>query len=128
MEINGIINIPTKTLERFFRLWLDFTKPLHKLTEKEIKVTACILKYRHELSQKISDPVLLNEILLNVDSRTKIREECDVSLQYFQVMLGELRKKKVIVNNTINPKFIPNFNVEEKKFKLLLHFDWEDEQ
>ena len=116
MEINGIINIPAKTLERFFRLWLDFTKPLHKLTEKEIKVTACILKYRHELSQKISD------------SRTKIREECDVSLQYFQVMLGELRKKKVIVNNTINPKFIPNFNVEEKKFKLLLHFDWEDEQ
>ena len=124
-KVNGIFPIPAKTLGNFYKLWLEFIRPLHNLTSKEIEVTASILKHRYYLTQKISDPVLLDEILLNSDSRIKIKEDCNITSQYFQVMMGELRKKRVIIDGTINPKFIPLIRTGEGKFDLLLHFEWD---
>jgi hypothetical protein len=37
--------------------------------------------------------------------------------------MGKLRKSNVIVDNKINPKFIPNIDEESGNFKLLLLFD-----
>lgn len=127
-KVNGIFPIPSKTLSNFYKLWLDFIRPLHNLTSKEIEITAGILKHRYYLLQKINDPALLDEILLNSDSRQKIKEDCNITSQYFQVMMGGLRKKGVIKNNTINPKFIPLIRPGENKYDLLIHFEWPDEK
>ena len=63
-------------------------------------------------------------MVMNEDTKKKIREECGISSAHFQVIMGKLRKNKVIVNGRINPKFIPNIGEDENGiFQLLLLFD-----
>jgi len=55
--------------------------------------------------------------------KRKVREECNIKLPNFQVIMGKLKKNKVIVNGKINPKFIPNVTEENGYFQLLLLFE-----
>ena len=118
---NNVIRIPTSA-EKFFKYWILFTRPFHNLTEKEMDVTACILKYRYSLSKVIMDEDILDMMLFGEDTRSKIRAECNVSSAFFQVILGKLRKVGIIKEGKINPRFIPNFK-ESEAFKLLIYFD-----
>ena len=60
-------------------------------------------------------------------TKRKVREECNISLAHFQVIMGKLRKSKVIENGKINPKFIPNIVEGDNNFTLLLLFELKDE-
>ena len=120
-KANNVIRIPT-SVDKFFKYWILFTRPLHNLTEKEMEVTACILKYRYNLSKVIIDNDVLDVMLFGEDTRNKIKAECGISSAFFQVILGKLRKVNIIKDNKINPRFIPNFKSNED-FKLLLYFD-----
>ena len=120
-KANNVIRIPT-SVDKFFKYWILFTRPLHNLTEKEMEVTACILKYRYNLSKVIIDENVLDVMLFGEDTRNKIKAECDISSAFFQVILGKLRKVNIIKDNKINPRFIHNFKKVED-FKLLLYFD-----
>jgi hypothetical protein len=40
--------------------------------------------------------------------------------------MSKLRKSKIIVDNKINPRFIPNVKEENGNFKLLLLFTFDD--
>lgn len=57
------------------------------------------------------------------DTRRAVREECKLSLPHFQVIMGKLKKNKIIINKRINPKFIPNITEENGNFQLLLLFE-----
>lgn len=57
------------------------------------------------------------------DTKKKVREECQINLPYFQVIMGKLRTNNIIVNNKLNPKFLPNLEDENAPFQLLLLFD-----
>lgn len=118
---NNILGIPT-TLDNFFRYWVDFLKPLHHLTDREVDVITAFLKKRYELSKDILDPVKLDKYLMSEDTKAEIREECKISSAHFQVIMGKLRKSKIIVNGNINPRFIPNLKENEGVFQLLLLF------
>jgi hypothetical protein len=120
---NNIVRIPCSLSKDFFKYWFVFLRPFHNLTDREIDVVVSFLKKRFELSQKISDTDILNKVLMGEDTKRQIREENNISLQHFQVIMGKLRKKNIIVDNKINPKFIPNIQEESKNFKLLLLFD-----
>jgi hypothetical protein len=122
-KINNVIRIPTSIDTNFFRYWLDFLKPVHNLTDREMDIAACFLKMRHQLSYKISDDELLNQVLMNEDTKKKIRQECNMSLQHFQIIMGKLRKNKVIVDNQINPKLIPAIREEDNTVALVLYFE-----
>jgi hypothetical protein len=37
--------------------------------------------------------------------------------------MGKLRKSNLIIDNKINPRYLPNINEENGSFKLLLLFD-----
>lgn len=118
---NNILGIPT-TLDDFFRYWVEFLKPLHRLTDREIDVATAFLKKRYELSKSILDPNMLDKFLMSEDTKAEIREECNVSSAHFQVIMGKLRKSKIIVNGNINPRFIPNIKEEDGIIQLLLLF------
>ena len=47
---------------------------------------------------------------LSEETKRKIREDCNITLAHFQVIMGKLRKNKVIIDNKINPKLIPNID------------------
>lgn len=116
-----LVKVPT-TLDDFFKTWLIFLKPYHELTDRQIDIAACFLKHRYELSTVIKDERLLDENVMSESTKRKIREECDVTNAHFQVIIGELRKHKIIVNGAINPKYIPALKENAENFSFMLYF------
>lgn len=121
---NNIIRIPASLEGSFFRYWFEFLKPFHKLTDREIDVIASFVKHRYQLSKVVKDEEILDKVTMSEDTKKKIREDCNITLPHFQVIMGKLRKNKVIIGNKINPKFIPNITEEEDYFSLFLLFDF----
>ena len=124
---NNIITIPT-TLNDFFRYWVEFLRPLHHLTDREIDVITAFLRKRYELSKVILDPIKLDKYLMNEDTKAEIRDECNISPAHFQVIMGKLRKSSVIVDGNIHPKFIPKIKDEKEAFQLLLYFQPKEDE
>lgn len=122
-KVNNVISIPTPTESSFFRYWLEFLKPFHKLTNRETDVLASFLKYRYRLSKVVSDLDILNKLTMDEDTKRKVREECGITQAHFQVIMTNLKKSKVIENGKINPKFIPRIGEDAGNVQLLLSFD-----
>lgn len=120
---NNIIRIPCSMDKSFFRYWFLFLEPFHKLTDREIDVITSFVKQRYELSKVIKDSTILDKVTMSEDTKRKVREECNITLPHFQVIMGKLRKNKVIIDGKINPKFIPNIDEESGTFQLLLLFE-----
>lgn len=127
MEANNVVRIPTSLNGNFFRYWFQFLEPFHNLTHREIDVASEFLKYRWELSKVIKDEDLLDKIVMNSDTKKQIRERCNLTLQHFQIILGKLRKSKIIIDDKLNPRFIPFIKEDSNKFNLLFTFDLTDE-
>ena len=105
-------------------MWFMFLKPFHHLTDREMEVITCFVKHRYELSKVIADSEILDKVTMSEDTKSKIREECGMALPHFQLILSKLRKNKIIVDNRINPRYIPNLVEENGSFKLMLLFDF----
>lgn len=127
-KATSVVRIPTSLETTFFRYWFDFLVPIHKLKNREIDIITSFLKYRYELSKVIKDPKILEEVTMSEETKRKVRLDCNIKQPHFQVVMGKLRKYKVIVNNRINPRFIPNVTPEDPNFKLLLLFDFNAEK
>jgi len=121
---NNIVEIKTRLDTDFFRWWCVFLRPLISLTNREIDVIACFLKQRFELSKSITDPVILDTVVMSNDIKRKVIEECQITQEHFYVVMSNLKKSKVIVNDMINPRLIPNIRIDEKTgyFQLLILF------
>lgn len=59
------------------------------------------------------------------DTKKKVIEECGITQEHFYVVMSNLKKGRVIVNDVINPRLIPNIRVDEKTgyFQLLILFN-----
>jgi hypothetical protein len=126
-RVNNCIRIPVSLDYQFFRTLVEFLAPLHHLTNREQDVLASLLKNRFELSYSISDEGLLDKVLMSEDIKAKVKEECNVSDAFFQVILGKLRKENVIIDGRINPLLIPKrLNKDDKYFTLLLLFEFNE--
>lgn len=124
--VDNVLSIPTSLKGKFFKHWFKFLLPYHNLTDREMDIAAAFLLKRYELSKVISDTNILESVLMSDDTKRGIREACDVKHQHFQVIMSKLRKAKIIVDNKINPRFIPNVKEENGNFKLLLLFTFDD--
>lgn len=120
---NNVIRVPC-TLDSLFRYWLNFLTPFHNLTDRETDVAAAFLKERHRLSKVILDNELVDRTLMSEESQRKLRQECGLTNQHFQVIKSKLKSKKFIVKDVINPRLIPNIDEMIKSFQLLLVFDY----
>ena len=127
-EVDNVINIPTSLKGKFFKHWFKFLLPFHGLTDREMDIAAAFLLKRFELSKVISDVNILNSVLMNEDTKREIREMVGIGHQHFQVIMSKLRKTKVIIDNRLNPRFIPSVKEENGNFKLLLLFSFTDEK
>lgn len=123
-QVDSIVRIPCKVDGKFFRYWFEFLTPFHNLTEREMDVITSFVKQRYELSKVIKDNEILDKVTMSEDTKKKVREECDISLPHFQVIMGKLRKNKVIIDGKINPRYIPLVDEENGSFKMMLLFDF----
>lgn len=123
-QVDSIVRIPCKVDGKFFRYWFEFLTPFHNLTEREMDVITSFVKQRYELSKVIKDNEILDKVTMSEDTKKKVREECDISLPHFQVIMGKLRKNKVIIDGKINPRYIPSVDEKNGSFKMILLFDF----
>lgn len=121
---DNVIRIPTSLKDNFFRYWFEFLQPLHKLTNREIDIIAAFAKERYELSKVIKDNDILDKVTMSEDTKKKVREKCNITIPHFQVIMGNLKKAKVIEDGKINPRCIPNVTEENGYFQLVLLFDF----
>lgn len=121
---DSVVRIPCKIDNSFFRYWFEFLQPFHHLTEREMDVITSFVKQRYELSKVVSDSDILDKIVMSEDTKRKVREECNMTLPHFQVIMGKLRKNNLIKDNKINPRYIPKVTEENGSFKLMLLFDF----
>jgi hypothetical protein len=109
--------------KRFFKWWCIFLTPFVKLTPKEIDLIASLLKQRYELSKKISDPSLVDSLLMSKEVQNKVIEECHITQSHFYVITSNLRKNNILTPSGINPKLIPNIRRDDNGyFQLLILF------
>lgn len=123
-QVDSIVRIPCKVDDKFFRYWFEFLTPFHNLTEREMDVITSFVKQRYKLSKVIKDNEILDKVTMSEDTKKKVREECDISLPHFQVIMGKLRKNKVIIDGKINPRYIPSVDEKNGSFKMMLLFDF----
>ena len=120
---DSIVRIPCSDIKSFFYYWVIFLKPFHHLTERESEVVVAFLKERYYLSKVITDATILNRVLMSEDTKRKIREECDMALPHFQVVMTKLKKSNVVIDNSINPRYIPKLDDNSDLFKMMLLFE-----
>ena len=112
----------TVGIERLFQLWLTFLKPIHKLTDGEMRLASEFLLKRHELQREIQNEQLVDVALMSSEVKKEVMTKLQMDNRYFQVVMSRMRRKKFILNNAINPKFIPMLN-DSNVFRLLLYFE-----
>lgn len=121
---NNVIRIPC-TLDTLFRYWLEFLIPFHNLTSRETDVATAFLRERYKLSKVILDSDLVDRTLMSEESQRKLRQECNLTNQHFQVIKSKLKNKKFFINDKINPRLIPDrVDKDAGSFQLLLVFDY----
>lgn len=122
MKPNNVIFLKCTDVS-FYRMWIEFLAPFHKLTARERDVAARIIAQYFKLKDSIPDPDMLKEVLWSHTSRKDMRESLKMSQAHFQMILAKLREAQVLVNGDINPKYIPHIN-EDPRFMLSIIFDW----
>ena len=110
----------------FFRYWVEFLRPLHELTKREMDVLAEFLKTRYDLGKVIIDTDTLDRVLMSEETKRNIRKACGISAKHFQVIMSKFRKNGVIRDNRIHLNLIPT--ITEEGVGLMVHFSFKDEQ
>ena len=123
--VDNVVRIPCKLDYSFFKMWFMFLQPFHHLTEREMEVATSFVKQRYELSKVVSDNDILDRLVMSEDTKRKVREECNITLPHFQVIMGKLRKNNIIIDCKLNPRYIPRVIEENGSFKLMLLFDFQ---
>ena len=120
---NNVIPITVTMGLEFFKWWCLILKPFINLTNREREVIASFLNQRWELSKNISDPAILDTMVMSEATKNKVIAECNITQAHFYVVMSNLRKNKVIQNNVINPRLIPNIRKDDNGyFQLLVLF------
>lgn len=127
---NRNLNIKTfdVDLERFFRVWLELLRPFHKMTNKEMDIVGYLLHRRHQLMVKVNDEKLVNQLLIDANTREEIRKRMGYgSNQVLSNMLSELRNKSILDGDSINRLLIPKIEYGAKSFQLIFNMNIKDE-
>lgn len=124
MKTNTLIPLKC-TEDSFYRLWVEFLAPFHKLTTRERDVAARVIAQYVKLRQSISDPAVLDEVLWSQTSRNDMRESLKMSKPYFQMVVGKLREVGIITETGINSRFLPHMPEDgNPRYILSIVFDW----
>lgn len=116
---NALSVVPTED-KNFFVWWCTFLRPFVVLTPREIDVLSAYLKHRFELKKVITDPVVLDSQLMSNDVKMDIIRECNITIQNYYVVMGNLKKKNIILDSGINPMLIPNIREDDNGHFILL--------
>lgn len=127
-EISNVISIKGSLDGSFFRQWIEFLRPLHNLTNREMDIVALFLKHRYELGNVISNQEVLDEVLMSNKTKKAIVSEGGITFEHFKVIMSKLRQHNVIVDEKINKKLVPHIDKDSDSASLLVSFNLKNEQ
>lgn len=122
MKPNNVIYLKC-TDDSFYRMWMEFLTPFHKLTSRERDVAARIIAQYFRLKSSISDPEVLKDVMWSHNSRKDMRESLGMSQAHFNMTLRKLKDAGVLKDDDINPRYIPHVS-DDPRFLLNIVFDW----
>lgn len=122
MKNSKVANINIKLKDLFFK-WVEITKPFHYLTGQQQNVLALFLFHHYNYKQDITNQKILWKIIFDYDTKMLIKEELNLKDAGFQNIMHQLRKKGIIIDNKINPNFIPSLEEGAKNFKIIFNFN-----
>lgn len=97
--------------------YLEFTKPIHKLSPKEIDLlTEIVFKYHNEKDNFKRESDLWKKVF-DYDSKMEYKESLDIQDPSMQNLLSSLRRKKVLDGNKVKESYIPK--LDNKEFFLV---------
>ena len=123
MKPNNVIYLKC-TDDSFYRMWMEFLTPFHKLTYREKDVAARIILQYFKFKDNVQDPEVLRELLWSRKSRKDIMDSLKMSQAHFQMVLAKLRTAGVLVDGDINPRYIPHRKADDQRFMLQIVYDW----
>lgn len=110
------VTIPTDE-SKFYRQYLEILNPIIKLRGKELDVLAELLFHNTRLQDIPNE--LRWKLIFDQDNKTAIRQKLNLSEASLNNNLSALRKKKIIVDNSV----LKNFLVEpDEDFSLRFNF------
>ena len=121
MKPTNVLKIKSENIDNLFYNWFYILKPIHNLSNKECLLASRLYKYRYDLRDKILDSEILDTTILSEGYRKKIIADMGITLTHLQVLLTSLRKKNIVIENRLNPKYIPQISESH----LLLYIDFE---
>jgi hypothetical protein len=105
--------------EKFFQLWLMILQPFLKLRNKELELLAKILYHRYLISLEVKNKEMLDDLLFSTKMKKQIILELDIPEHAYNNLLSCLRKKKLIIDKSINKQIIPVIREPFDNFKLV---------
>lgn len=112
------------TGDSFYRAWIEFLTPYHKLTAREKDVAARLLLQYDKFKENVPDPEVLKDLMWSRKSRKDIMDSLHMSQAHFQMVLAKLKQAGVIVDGDIDQRYIPPKFSDEPRFMLQVIFDW----
>lgn len=115
------IPLQFKSEQQLFRAYVELLQPLLKIRDREADVFSQLL-YLNYQKQSITNLTDRFEIIFSPKSKKTICEQLAINDNILQNTLSILRKKKLIINNSIPTKFhlYPVDSNLELTFKLLV--------
>ncbi len=116
------VEIKSNTVRERVTKYLNTIYKFHKLTDTEILIVAEFIISYYDIAANFKEAsqarVAINKLLFDTDSRKKLQSRLNLKEEVFNNYMSKFRKKRVIVDDMLNPNYIP----PPGKFILELNF------
>ena len=117
------LNLKENSNTDFFDIWVKLLTPFIKTTKKDSELLAELLRKRYELSTKVKDNVILDNLLFSKEVRQDIRKTLGYSVTELTNTLASLRNKQLIGNSSIVASIIPSVDLNQKSFTFTFNIE-----
>lgn len=112
------------TNESFFRMWIEFLTPFHRLSMREKDVVAVIISQYFKLKAQCNNADVVRKLLWTKTSKKDMEASLGISQEHFNVITNKLKKSKIIIGGDINPRYLPHIEQDSNTFELRVVFDY----
>lgn len=112
--------------ESFYRMWVEFLTPFHRLANRERDVAARLLSQWGRLLEGCGgDEYVARQLLWTQASRSDMRATLGMTPAHFQMVLTKLKRCGFLDAKTgaLNPRYIPHTVPGDPRFELRIVFD-----
>lgn len=117
-----VIPVKSKSIRKFFRMYVQLLKPFLGIKPREADILSEFLYFNYK-KRNIEDKKDRFKLVFGYDTKVLIQEKLDISGPVLHNAMTALRKKKIIVNNTI-----PDYLIIEPKGSVDITFSFKIEE